>query len=217
MNNILKNFIIIIYLIFILYLKYITIITKNHIFMDSKSLNGENLILIGAITSAHGIKGQVLAKLFNQYPLEITNMNIVNNDGEVLKITNVKKHISKDLYVLTIKKVNNRSLAEQLAKNLLYCKASELESLQDDEFYYEDLREKCVRYNDQEVGKVIAMHDFGAGDIIEIECNLSLIDGAFSNSKSNPIRKIMIPFSEKYVPLITKDYITISDAIIDFV
>jgi 16S rRNA processing protein RimM len=76
---------------------------------------------------------------------------------------------AKGVIICTIKGVEDRTAAEKLRGQKLYLDRSVLPDLDDDEFYHSDLIGLTARFADGTVvGRVTALYDFGAGDVMEL-------------------------------------------------
>ena len=140
-------------------------------------------ILIGKVTSVHGIKGAVKIISFAEIPENIFNYQVFDKEGKVVKIKKIGI-LNNGSFISQINDINNRNEAEKLINLELFIDKSELKSLQDGEFYINELIGMKVK-SDNSFGKVINIYNYGAGDVMEIK---------LENNKS-----IDIPFVEQYV------------------
>ena len=128
-------------------------------------------ICIGKITSAHGVKGNILVESYTDDPKSILSyktQTILSSKVSV-KILNRK---NKNLFIAQVKDIENRDQAEALNGELIYIDRLELVNLPSDEFYSADLINLDIYNLDLEkLGKVIMVHNYGAGDLIEIQKN----------------------------------------------
>lgn len=161
--------------------------------------NNNKLILVGVISSAHGVKGHVLIKSFTSPKDNIFNINILDKDVKEINIKKIGSN-SKNHFICEVEGCNDRNQAEIMKSTELYCYREDLPKLeQDDEFYIEDLKNlPVVDKDNNKIGKVLNIVNFGAGDILEI---------LFLNDN----KKELLPFSKNLFPTIEKDYIVISD------
>lgn len=152
----------------------------------------EDLVCLGAVFGASGIRGAVRLKVFTE------DLNAISGYGPVTIFSHDhpdgKKHKVKILHEVkggvaaTLKGVNDRNKAEALKGAKLYIERSALPELEEDDFYFEDLIGLMARDQDgKQFGKVDGVYNFGAGDIVEV--NLSKEKG-----------KRMYPFSNEVVP-----------------
>jgi 16S rRNA processing protein RimM len=128
------------------------------------------LLLLGTIGAAHGIKGQVRIATHTQHPEAIGSYGPLATDRPGLTVTLQKVRLHKNVVVAHIKGVSDRTAAEQLNGVNLYVERSKLpEPDDDDDFYHADLIGLEARLDTGVVlGKVSAIPNFGAGDLIEV-------------------------------------------------
>jgi len=137
---------------------------------DQTGDNSSKRILLGVITNAHGIKGDVTIKPFGQDLNALTDYGpLTDKSGKQTFTVLSLRHSKKDLYVARIKELEDRNMAESAKTTELYIELSKLPEPDEDEFYYHDLIDLTVRLPTGELyGTVKAVENFGAGDIIEI-------------------------------------------------
>lgn len=128
------------------------------------------LVAVGVITGAHGIKGQVKLRSFTSDPQDVGNYSpLLNETGTRRFEVHVDGETQQGL-IVTVKGIKDRNAAETLKGTQLFTEKSNLPPPSDEEFYYDDLIGLEVRDNTGvALGKVVALYDFGAGDIIEIK------------------------------------------------
>jgi 16S rRNA processing protein RimM len=126
-------------------------------------------ICVARIGAAHGVRGAVKLWTFTEDPLAVKAYGpLVTKDGarqfEVTHAREAKGHL-----VATLKGIATREDAERLNGLELYIAREKLPATDDDEYYHADLIGlAAVTPANEPVGRVIAIHNFGAGDIIEI-------------------------------------------------
>jgi 16S rRNA processing protein RimM len=126
-------------------------------------------ICIARIGAAHGVRGAVKLWTFTDDPLAVTAYGpLATKDGkrqfEVAAAREAKGHL-----VATLKGVATREDAERLNGIELYIARDRLPVTSEDEYYHADLIGlAAVNAASEPLGRVIAIHNFGAGDIIEI-------------------------------------------------
>jgi 16S rRNA processing protein RimM len=126
-------------------------------------------ICVARIGAAHGVRGAVKLWTFTEDPLAVQSYGpLATKDGaRQFEIANVRA--AKDHLVATFKGVASRNDAEKLNGIELYVAREKLPATDDDEYYHADLIGLAVVNTANEpLGRVIAIHNFGAGDIIEI-------------------------------------------------
>lgn len=134
--------------------------------MSSKS----NRIFLGQIGAAHGIKGQVRIATHTQHPEAIGGYGPLDTDRPGLTITLTKVRLQKNVVIAHIKGVSDRTAAEQLNGVSLFIDRDRLPAPEDeDDFYHADLIGLDARLDTGvTIGKVSAVPNFGAGDLIEV-------------------------------------------------
>jgi 16S rRNA processing protein RimM len=126
-------------------------------------------VCLGQLGAAHGIRGEVRLHSFTSDPAAIANYGpLETEDGRVFEITSLRP--AKDHFVATLAGVGDRNAAERLANIKLYVPRDRLPvPEQADEFYHADLIGLAVVDRaGEKLGTVIAIHNFGAGDLIEV-------------------------------------------------
>ena len=126
-------------------------------------------VCVARIGAAHGVRGAVKLWTFTEDPLAVQRYGpLFTKDGaRQFEVTHVRE--ARDHLVATLKDVNTRGEAERLNGIELYVSRDKLPATDADEYYHADLIGlAAVTTADQPLGKVIAIHNFGAGDIIEI-------------------------------------------------
>lgn len=146
-------------------------------------------ICVARIGAPHGIRGAVKLWTFTEDPLAVMSYGqLRTKDGgrsfEVATAREAKGHL-----VATLKGVASREDAERLNGVELYIPRDKLPETDDDEYYHADLIGlAAVSASDTPIGRVIAIHDFGAGTIIEI-----------APPEGNTL---LLPFSNAVVPVV---------------
>ena len=125
-------------------------------------------ICVGAIAGAFGVRGEAKIKCFTDDPAAVGDYGPLHTeDGKrefKLKLT---RQI-KGGYAARLSGVDTREEAEALKGTRLYADRSALPEPDEEEFYYSDLLGLRIETADGTVlGKIKAVQDFGAGDVIE--------------------------------------------------
>jgi 16S rRNA processing protein RimM len=126
-------------------------------------------ICVARIGAAHGVRGAVKLWTFTEDPLAVQRYGpLLTKDGaRQFEVTHARE--AKDHLVATLKGVATREDAERLNGIELYIAREKLPDTSEDEYYHADLIGlAAVTADDAPIGRVIAIHNFGAGDIIEI-------------------------------------------------
>jgi 16S rRNA processing protein RimM len=148
----------------------------------------EALVCLGQIGAPHGVRGEVRLRSFTEEPEAIAGYGpLQTEDGRAIEIESLRP--AKDHFVAALAGIHDRDAAAQLANAKLYAPRERLPQLADpEEFYYADLIGLAVVDRGGEpIGSVVAIHNFGAGDLIEVRLDAS--------RKSE-----LLPFNDSNVP-----------------
>ena len=124
-------------------------------------------VTLAAVIGAHGVAGEVRLKLFGEGVAGLKSFRAFN-DG---KLTVEKlRDDGKGGAVARFAGVSDRNGAEALRGTALTVPRAALPPLGEDEYYYADLLGlPAVSTNGEDLGICVAVDNFGAGDVIEIE------------------------------------------------
>ena len=151
---------------------------------------GGERVCLGQFGAAHGVRGEVRLHSFTADPAAITSYGpLEGEDGRVFEIEAMRP--AKDHFVAKISGVADRNAAELLKNLKLYVPRVRL-PVPDapDEFYHADLIGLAVVDRaGEKLGTVVAIHNFGAGDLIEMN--------PASGGKTE-----LLPFDEVHVPAV---------------
>ena len=146
-------------------------------------------VCVARIGAAHGVRGAVKLWTFTEDPLAVQSYGpLMTKDGaRQFEIANLRA--AKDHLVATFRGIASRNDAEKLNGIELYVPREKLPDTDDGEYYHADLIGlAAVNAADEPLGRVIAIHNFGAGDVIEI----TRPDGD----------SVMLAFTKETVPVI---------------
>ena len=123
-------------------------------------------VTLAAIAGAHGVTGEVRLKLFTEDVASLKRHKSYN--GGALTLTAVRPH--KGGAIARFAEIADRNAAEAARGTALTIARSALPKLDDGEYYHIDLIGlACVSTDGSDLGTCIAVENFGAGDILEIE------------------------------------------------
>jgi 16S rRNA processing protein RimM len=160
-------------------------------------------VMLGMIGAPHGVKGAVHVFTELQQPSDLRSYSpLTLKDGRELKILSVKPGASKKV-IVSFEGITTRDQAQALNHESLHILRDRLPKLKGEDFYHADLiglDASTVR--GENLGKVIAVHNFGAGDILEIKTDNDTL---------------MVAFTKSFVPQINldKNVLTISDSALE--
>ncbi|MGA2792528.1 MAG: ribosome maturation factor RimM [Roseiarcus sp.] len=128
------------------------------------------LIPIGIFGAPHGVRGELRVRSYTQDPTAIGAYgSLTDSTGKSAFKLTATRFLRDDMLVVRLAGVDNREGAEKLAGVELFVTRDQLPPPSDDEFYHDDLvgLEALTREGDR-LGRVVALRNFGAGDILEI-------------------------------------------------
>ena len=126
-------------------------------------------ICVARIGAPHGVRGAVKLWTFTEDAQAVKHYGpLMTKDGaRQFEVTHV--HEAKGHLVATLKGIATREEAERLNGVELYVAREKLPDTREDEYYHADLIGLAVvNAAGEPLGRVIAIHNFGAGDIIEV-------------------------------------------------
>jgi 16S rRNA processing protein RimM len=128
----------------------------------------EKRVALAAVAGAHGVKGEVRLKLFTDSAANLASHQNIFVGGVGRRLLNVRD--GGKAAVARFEGVADRSAAEALRGQLVEIDRAALPPLEEGEYYHADLIGLvCVDREGQPVGTVVAVENFGAGDLLEIE------------------------------------------------
>ena len=160
-------------------------------------INMNEWIIVGIITSCHGIKGQVKVKSLSDFDERFLKPGMrwlqkENDPPSKFELTSGFKQPGKKTFIVKFDEINTRNDAEQLKKYKILVKSNTLPKLNTEEFHLLQLINLQVKTVENDnlklIGKVINL---------ENEKNNLLIVELFENQK-----KVLIPFVKEIVPLV---------------
>lgn len=126
-------------------------------------------ILIGEISTVHGIKGLVKVRSFVEDETLFEGKVFTEETGsKTIKL--IIKNALKGDWLAEANGITDRNEAEKLRGTQLYVDRDALPEAEDGEYYIEDLKGmKVVDENGKEIGTVLSIENFGASDLIDIK------------------------------------------------
>ena len=132
------------------------------------SKSGERRIALAAVAGAHGVKGEVRLKLFSEKAESLARHKKLFVGGAERRVLEVRD--SGKVAVARFEGVSDRGAAEALRGSLVEVDRDALPPLEDGEYYHVDLIGLPVlNRHGKPIGSVVAVEDYGAGDLLEIE------------------------------------------------
>ncbi len=149
------------------------------------------LVLLGRVTGVHGLKGEVKIAAYTSAPGDIVAYGALTSaDGRSFHISAIRS-VKDGAVIAAVRGVSTRDDAEKLRGTDLYVSRAALPPPEgDDEYYHSDLIGlNAVSPDGETIGKIIAVHNFGAGDLLEVR---------FEGERQAQL----IPFENSHVPRI---------------
>ena len=160
-------------------------------------INNNKWLIVGLITSCHGINGQVKVKSLSDFEERFLKPGIrwlqkENEPPSKIELTSGFKQPGKETFIIKFQGISTRNQAEKLKKYKILVKTNELPKLREDEFHLLELINMPVKTLENNELKII-----GKVINLENEQNNLLVIELFKNQK-----KVLIPFVEEIVPLV---------------
>lgn len=131
---------------------------------------GDHLILVGRVAGAFGVRGEVRITSFTAEPLALVEYKTLLKETGQPALTLTSGRPVKGGVVVRTQEVETREQAEALRGLKLFVPREALPEPEEDEFYVTDLIGLAVETPEGEaLGRVKAVQDFGAGDLLEIQ------------------------------------------------
>jgi 16S rRNA processing protein RimM len=146
-------------------------------------------VCVGVIAGAHGVRGAVRVKSFTAEPKDIARYGPLEDESGERQYKLRLTGSAKGVLIGNLEGIDDRDRAEALRGLRLYVPYSALPPPGDDEYYHADLIGlEAALVDGSALGQVRAVHDFGAGDTLEI-----------SRPEGQPV---MVPFTRAVVPVV---------------
>jgi 16S rRNA processing protein RimM len=163
----------------------------SHITRKSPPALAGNKVRVARIGAAHGVRGEVKLWSFTEDPLAVADYGPLETEDGARRFEIEAMRAAKDYLVARIAGVDTRDAAEALRNVELFVPRDRLPPIEEDDTYYHAdlIGLSAVTPEGVPLGAVTAMHNFGAGDLIEI----ATIAGG---------EPLLLPFTETVVPKI---------------
>jgi 16S rRNA processing protein RimM len=147
-------------------------------------------ICVAQIGPAHGTRGEVRLKSFTADPMAVKDYGALETEDGTATFRIEALRPAKSYLVAQLAGIRDRTAAERLANLRLFVPRERLPAPEADEFYHADLIGLAAVTSDgRALGTVVAIHDFGAGDILEVR----------QEGRRNTV---MLPFTTATVPVV---------------
>ena len=144
---------------------------------------------VGAIAGVHGVRGLVKIKSFTGDPLDLTAYGPLTDESGRRRFRVTVTGRAKGLLIARIEGVEDREAAQALRGARLYAARAALPEPAEEEYYHADLIGlEAQDRGGAPLGRVVAVQNFGAGDILEI-----------ARPEGEPL---LVPFTKAAVPIV---------------
>lgn len=126
-------------------------------------------VCLGLIVGSKGLRGEVKVKSYTDDPQDVAAYGPVSTDDDrTLNLT--VTGAGKGVIIANVEGVEDRTQADALKGLRLYVERSALPPPDADSLYQADIVGlKAVRTDGESLGEVVAFHNFGAGDVMEVQ------------------------------------------------
>ncbi|MEK9683432.1 MAG: ribosome maturation factor RimM [Rhodospirillaceae bacterium] len=146
-------------------------------------------VLVGVIAGASGIRGDVRIASYTENPMDIGAYGPLEEQGGIRFFFLRVKRMAKGHVIAEVDGVADRNAAEKLRGTRLYVPRAALPPVSEGEFYHEDLIGlKADTVAGEDLGLVLAVHDYGAGAVLEV---------GHKHARTN-----LVPFTREVVPIV---------------
>jgi len=153
-------------------------------------MSGEKRVCLGVFAGAHGVHGHAKVRSFTEDPAAIARYGpVTSEDARLVFTLKLIRMLKPTVALVSAPEINSREDAQALSGTKLFIPRERLDPPEEDEFYFEDLIGlSAIAEDGTDLGHVAAVHNFGAGDILE----LRQIPGHKGSH--------MVPFTREAVP-----------------
>ena len=128
------------------------------------------LVLVGRVAGSFGVKGEVRLTTYTEDPMALARYRVLLREDGAPALTVETARQAKDTLIVRAAGITDTDQADALRGLRLHVRRDALPEPEEDEFYLADLIGLSAQLADgAPFGTVKAVHDFGAGDILEID------------------------------------------------
>ncbi len=147
-------------------------------------------VLLGRISSAHGIRGDVLVQSYTGDPADLASYGTLTDSTAARQFQIAQLRVTAKGVVVRFEGVGDRNAAEALRGVELYVDRASLPDADAGTYYHVDLVGlRALEPGGTEIGQVQAVQDFGGGTLLEIR-------------KSGSPQTELVPFTDTFVPTV---------------
>ena len=153
---------------------------------------GRGHVVLAQLGAPHGIRGEIRLKSYTEIPASVVEYGpLETTDGRQITLTaaRVAPGGAADMLIVRVEGVDDRDAAEALNGIELSVPRDRLPNTAEDDFYHADLVGLAAETsNGEPLGTIVAIHNHGAGDVLEI-----------APPDADPI---LVPFTKAIVPVV---------------
>ena len=152
--------------------------------------SGRDRILLGRIAGAHGIRGEVIIHAFTEPAENVAAYGPLSDEAGARVFEIQSARATAKGVVARLAGVTDRTTAEALKGIDLYVERDRLPAAAEGEYYHADLIGLAAVDGDgKRVGEIVAVQNYGAGDLLEIRL-------------AGVLQTELVPFTDAYVPVV---------------
>lgn len=153
-----------------------------------------DLIAVGKIIGAHGIRGELVVKTYTAEAGSIAAYGTLFDETGAREFTVIQSRPAKKGTILRLNEISTRNDAESLKGRELFISRGALPPAEENSYYYADLIGlEAIDVGGQKIGIVVAVQNFGAGDLLEIR-------------REGQAETDLVPLTEEFVPSIELEH-----------
>jgi 16S rRNA processing protein RimM len=129
----------------------------------------QDRVLLGEIGGAQGLKGELRIRSYTEVPGDIASYGPLEDESGARHVEFESLRVTPKGVIARVKGIITREQAEALNRTKLYVPRSRLPAREEEEWYHSDLVGlAAVGQDGVALGTVVAVLNFGAGDLIEV-------------------------------------------------
>jgi 16S rRNA processing protein RimM len=130
----------------------------------------QDKVCLGIIAGAHGVRGEIKVQSYTRAPRDILAYGPLSDERGQRRFAMSLVREERGRLVMRLPGIADRDAAQALAGTRLFVERARLPAPPPDEFYHNDLLGLAAEEADGSAfGRIAALHDFGAGDLVELE------------------------------------------------
>lgn len=143
-------------------------------------------VIVGKIINTCGLKGELKVSNYSDFVKERYKkgnvVSVINDDETINEELTVASFRCNDKFLyVRFEGIDTIEKAEKYKGSSIYVDTSVLKKIDDDTFYYYELLNMEVYFDNKLIGKISEVNDYGAQDIIRVDTNKESILVPFIN------------------------------------